>query len=678
MFKRMTKKQKILTLSGVCAAAVVAIFLFAGGGTRKTAEIQENEMKLVQHYRDIGLYDRALDLLEKRILSNPDDKQAMDLMDEIAAQKEGSAAQKESSPADSSVNVNIDTSKISSAMQSSLSSVSSEIAKTNEAAAKNQEAIQALLEQQKQQAADAAEKAAEQKAAEERAKAAEEQRKAQEAALAEKSAALRKEITTVNDLIEQGKTSLSIGNVDDALSCFSKAQNNLPVSDGEPQFSAGKYSEMAESLYNAARTEKNADTKDRLDTAALSYAKSALDLSTNEAPAHYIVGMNEASDGHLQNAVKELTAAVRIDNSNYLYYYDLGKLQYRTKDYSSAKSAFETAVKLNAAFDPAEYNLGVTLNRLGNWQGALAAFRKVHTINPAHEKSYIEEARILARHGDNNGAVKAYSSALSVNSVNIQTYRELGSVYYALADYSNSEKSFQKAVALLPPGKSDPLTYYNLSTALYADGNLKSALSYASEAYESRESLQQASKVNIVYNYALMNEKSGTVDKAIELYSEVLKNDPGHVKTRINLGALFLSMNPPDSDNALKMLKPAYTAEPDNFEVNNNLGSAYLALKDYDNAITYFQHALKIDKNNNETRKNLAQTYASAAQYDNARVLYLDVLKADNKDWSAAVELAKVYITLGDKSNAEKYLVYVQENAPDFEKDEIATLLSSL
>ncbi len=677
MLKKMSKKQKIVTGS----VGVILLLLIAGTLKVVSGNVAEqsrkNSIELVNHYADIGQYDRALDLLEKILLKNANDKDALSLMDKISTEKKNNLA-KDKNNSDSPVQVKIDTKGISNAMQTGLDSVSSELAKTNAAAAKNQEAIKKLLDQQQKQAEEEAAKQSEQKAAKERARVEDEKRKVAEEELAKKNKEVKEAIDTINKDIELGKSNIGIGHINEALAAFSDAAEKLPVSAGEPDFSASKYTQMASLMYTAAEDNKTPDYTNKLTDTAVKYAKKSVTLKDNQAGAHYVLGMDAAAKKDRKTAIAEITKAIKLDNSNSMYYYQLGKLQYRQKDFSSARSSFESAAKINPKFEQAQYNLGVTLQRLGLWQKAIDSFRTAHTINPNHEKSYIAEARLLEDHGDAEGAVKSYATAIQINPSNRSTLGEIGNAYYSLGKYADAEKSYQKSLALLSPDESDPLTSCSLSTVLYAEGKNTKALEYAKKAYDSKNSLSQKNKIKIVYNYALLNDKTGNVDKAIELYSAVLKLNPNHVKTLINLGKMYLTIDPPDPSMDLKMLNKALAIEPNSFEINNNMGNAYRELKDYKNAIICYQKAIKIDANNAEAKKNLAKVYASDAQYDNASVLYLDILKANNKDWDSAIELAKVYIANNSMTDAEKYLIYVQSKAPDYRKDEVSSLLASI
>ena len=59
-----------------------------------------------------------------------------------------------------------------------------------------------------------------------------------------------------------------------------------------------------------------------------------------------------------------------------------------------------------------------------------------------------------------------------------------------------------------------------------------------------------------------------TINDAILKYGEVLKISPKHLKTQINLGAMYMNMNPPEADAALSLFLNAYEIDKNN---NNKL-----------------------------------------------------------------------------------------------------------
>ena len=381
---KLTGKQKII-IGCVVAVVVAALVLLCVRGCSGSAGAKSKQISLANFYYDNGEFDRALDALQKLFLKNPDDKEIQDLMKKIIAAKGEDSA---GSSSNQNVNVNIDT----DGLQSSLDSMKSELARTNAENVRQQKEMAELMRKQQENAALEKERQEQLKAQQEEqkaiAKAAEEQRKKDEAArkakeeeLARKNAKLKAEIAAVNDFIQQGKSALNSGNIDSALNNFANAQKSLPVSDGEPAFSAGKNSEMAGALYDASLNASNPDEKKKLQDAAVEYASKAVALDPKNAESQYILGMDAFDKKNYQKALEHLTKAAANDTSkNYLYYYNLGRVQYMMKKFTEAKYSFTTTCQLNGNFAPARYNLGLTDNKLNDSKSALAEFRRARAF----------------------------------------------------------------------------------------------------------------------------------------------------------------------------------------------------------------------------------------------------------------------------------------------------------
>lgn len=680
----------------------------------------ENALKFAKKYADKGEYDRALGLLEEILMENPDDEKANELFEkylELKRQADKGAGAAYNINPNISVDMNTEglSSELTNAMQSALDRQAAEnqraleraISEGNRQNAENQMALErALNESQKRAAesqkalADLMEKQAaqdelkkqeeqERKAAEQAAelqrKAEEEKRRKAEEELARKNAKLKSEIDAVNEQIRHGKASLLAGDADDALSYFQAARNLLPVSGGEPEFSASKESEMAMALFDAAGKTNEGPVQILLMNEAVKAASKSLAANPKDPSSNFILGSDAEAKKDLNKALDYFKKAVMYDPNNYLYYYNLGKVQYRLRKYSEARTSFDTSCKLKDDFTPSRYNLGLTYLQLKNDSSALTSFRKTIDIDPRYEKAHLEEARILKKRGDFNGAISSYKKAIEINNMNETYYLELGSTYYSAKDFKSAEDSYRRALNLIENDnrKRTHVNYAralnNLSTALFDQEKYSDALTYAKKTYDSKQLVtDNKEKANMIYNYALNLEKTGNVEGAIGIYSEVLKYDADHLKTNVNLGVIYMGLVPPEAEKARVLFEKVCKLDPSNFEANNNLGSAYVELEEYDMAVKYYLNALHLDQKNTDVRYNLARAYVKNKDYENARLEYLELIKQNNKHWDCYLELAKVYLQLNDNANAEKYLVYLQEKNPSFKASEVQSLLDGI
>lgn len=683
------KKRRVLTILGIIIILILLFLLF--GGIRSCtnsskSRTKENVCNMATKYAGRGEFDRALDKLDSYLEKYGDDDDVWELLNKIIDLKNANGGKDSVGDVTYPDNFtfDLDTSDLSSAMKDALE-------ESRKQAEESRKAMEELLKLQNQQNAnlngngslspeEAERKAMEQAAAEQK-RLQEEKKKAEEEAIAKQNAELKNKIDAVNAEIQKGKDALAKGKTDEAIKYFNNALAIMPDVPGNPNFGAGKESEIAQALYDAAQNATNPAEKEKLMNQAVNYANNVINQNPNDAAAHNILAQNALAKKDYNTALKELqeAASVKEDVNRYLYYYNLGKVQYILKKYSDAATSFKTSCDLKSDFAPSRYNLGITQKQLKNETAALDAFRKTVQIDPNHDKAYLEQARILASRGDYLGAIDAYKAVLRVNTVNSAAARELGDAYYKRKNYNDAIDSYQRALTMLSPGEEMTLTKYNLSTVLYDAGRVDEAVKYAKEAYDSKESVKNKdSKANIVYNYGLMLDKTDKVSAAISVYAEVLKLNPNHTKTKINLGNMYMASSTPQLDQALQLFKEVYNTEPTNFEANNNLGTVYLEKSDYLNSIKYYQNAMKIQPKNIEVRANLAKAYAKNGEYESSKVTYEDLIKLDANNWDSYIELAKVCMQLNQNSLADEYLSYVQENNPSYRKSEINNLKAAI
>ena len=379
-----------------------------------------------------------------------------------------------------------------------------------------------------------------------------------------------------------------------------------------------------------------------------------------------------------EDALKELQKAISLEE-NYLYYYDMGKIQYLLKRFKDASSSFVRSCQLNDKFSPSRYNLGLTYVKLQNESMALDSFKQSVAINPEYEKGYIEQARVYNRLGQLSECVKAYNTLIARFPDNISAIMELGSVYYQYGKYEESEKQYKIALGMLSKSEEYTQTAYNLSKVLYDEGKYSESQKYAWIAYDNKDFLiNDISQSNIVYNYALVQEKLGKTTEALKFYKEAIVLNPEHAKSKINLSVIYMAQNPPDTDKAMELLNEAYKTDSSDFSVNNNLGTVWMLKGDYSKAMKYYRDALAIVPDDLDALSNLANACMKGGELDEAELRFKTLLMQDKDNLDGYIGLAKVLIQKGNTQEAYKNLLIVQKKAPDYRKAEVDSLIAVL
>ena len=175
-----------------------------------------------------------------------------------------------------------------------------------------------------------------------------------------------------------------------------------------------------------------------------------------------------------------------------------------------------------------------------------------------------------------------------------------------------------------------------------------------------------------------MDELDSLFDSAKKLYNEALKLNPSHVKSKINLSALYMSGDKPDADAALTLLQDAYKTDKNDFSVNNNLGTAYMLKEDYTAAEKYYKAALEIIPDDEDALFNLANAQVKCGKLSDAVYNFGKITSKNPDNLEAFVGLAKAQLQLGDTQGSYKNLLYVRGKNPSFRKAEVDSLIAVL
>ena len=171
---------------------------------------------------------------------------------------------------------------------------------------------------------------------------------------------------------------------------------------------------------------------------------------------------------------------------------------------------------------------------------------------------------------------------------------------------------------------------------------------------------------------AISYHKTGQLDKAKEIYLELLKENSNSTTVLNLLGVLYLKQQ--KYDEAEKFIKKAMELEP-NTNTAYNLGLICYGKSDFLNAAKYFEQSIG-DENDTDLIKQIASCYEKANDIKNALLYYLKLNSKYPKNLEYIRKLATLYNSEQENENALKF--YLKSFELD-KKDYIAcTNLGSL
>jgi Flp pilus assembly protein TadD len=207
--------------------------------------------------------------------------------------------------------------------------------------------------------------------------------------------------------------------------------------------------------------------------------KHTLDSTSNNPYAHAGLGTGYLKKGDYENAVLQLTMALRF-NPNYVFAIkNLGIALDEQGKPDKAIEQFSKALELDPSNDDIYNDMGFALQKLNRIDEAMENYTKALEENPDNFKAHNNLASLLAQQGKLQESIGHYEEALRLDPLFFQTYNELGVIYGRLGKNEYAIENFSKALRLAPDSAA---AHNNLGVTLAGLGRYKEAYDHFSKA----------------------------------------------------------------------------------------------------------------------------------------------------------------------------------------------------
>jgi len=169
--------------------------------------------------------------------------------------------------------------------------------------------------------------------------------------------------------------------------------------------------------------------------------------------------------------------------------------------------------------------------------------------------------------------------------------------------------------------------------------------------------------IKSLFEEALQLQQNGQLLQAINLYEQLLTQDPNHIEGLRFSGLAHAQRG--DMPYAIAHLTRALDLQPEDANLHNNLANAYKALKNHDKAIQHYQKALLLDPNYAQAHNNLASIYALQNNYQQALKHYRAAVHAQPDFTQAHYNLGLLLLKHHELSAAQIQFANVLALQPD-------------
>ena len=193
----------------------------------------------------------------------------------------------------------------------------------------------------------------------------------------------------------------------------------------------------------------------------------ALQVTTNNAQAHYNLGLALFAEGKTEEAIHHYDTAIQIKPDVLPYYYR-GNAYIKMGQYQRAIEDFNKAIFLSPNCLEAYYNRGTAYYKINQYQRAIEDFSQAILLNPDYVEAYNNRGLAYGQLGNFQQAIVDFNKVIMLKSNYIKAYNNRGLAYAEIGQYQRAIEDFNKATSL----KENYADAYNNKAAIYlSQGN---------------------------------------------------------------------------------------------------------------------------------------------------------------------------------------------------------------
>jgi tetratricopeptide (TPR) repeat protein len=174
--------------------------------------------------------------------------------------------------------------------------------------------------------------------------------------------------------------------------------------------------------------------------------------ATKNSPDAYLAFSNLGKalndDKRYQEAEKELTKAIQLNQNYSTAYANRGNSYYNLKNYTAAYQDYSLASKLNPDDFLFLNNKGLAAFSLNKYDEAIIDFTKSIELNPKYSEAYNNRGMVRDNQLKYEMALADFSKAIELNSAYAIAYNNRGIVKFKLKNYAEAIPDFDRAIQL--------------------------------------------------------------------------------------------------------------------------------------------------------------------------------------------------------------------------------------
>ena len=335
-------------------------------------------------------------------------------------------------------------------------------------------------------------------------------------------------------------------------------------------------------------------------------------------------------------------------------YFTWGRMAELSRHFPEAQDAYIKALICDEHSAYLHQRLAFLLISMGKIEEASVHLEKVLENSPQDNQTRRELAGIFDEIGKTEMAVDLYNANIENDPNDSDTYFRLGYLYQRHGHLKEARIPLEKHLELQPTSYAGNVMLVKLYRALGED---ELAMAQYERILELNWSTLQA------YSAAEFYEGLGEYDKAIDLYTRLLKEDTENEMTRRRLAGLYARTG--KGEKALEQLRVIRSTAKDVAEIDLVIGRLMLSEKQFEQAINHFTPMLKAYPDLPSLRPLLALAYHKNGDNVSAKELLRSVDVSSPAYEDAVLMYARICADSGNHAEGMAYLLQAIEESPD-------------
>ncbi len=374
------------------------------------------------------------------------------------------------------------------------------------------------------------------------------------------------------------------------------------------------------------------------------------------------LGLLKLDQHKIADAINYFQFAIKIEQNNPLYYYNLGTAYSLNGWLIEAENSFKHAVFLEPDNIIYNYSLAYLYYERHDLKKALENIDHILQIKPDYADAVILKELINAKNGDLIGAKNTLTNLAEKVTNNDFLYYAMAKIYKEIPMYKEAIDSLQQALFIKP----ESLEYLSELADCYCElGKYQVAQDIITKVLYLNK--------HFIFAYLLqakMNIKQNKYTEAAKIVDNTIKLDSSCAEAYKYMAVICAAQGL--KNKSIENAKIAVSLQPSNHKYYAFLGKLYFDAQEYDSAFLYYKEASMLDELNVDYLYNAAlaadkdddfinaSNYYSYAlrqdPYNNLIIYeYVDLLKRHNK-LKQALSLLKSKIETVESENVAKVL----------------------